>query len=243
MDGRAEPVQRAEMLRHAVAHVALEAVAGMRRAEPHHQPVARDLGDDRGGGNRQHQRVAGDDRLAVAAGVDPVAAVDEHQLGPHRQRPHRARQRPERGLQDIVAVDARGRAEGNRDLGGGANPPVELLALRRRQLLGIVEPARDALGVEHDGGGDHRAGQRPAPRLVAAGNRPQPAVERGAFAPECRAHVAVVKRQAGIRFVCGATHRPRSCAPGAQVNRRPAAAENGGEKSFANPAGSAGRRR
>ena len=43
------------------------------------------------------------------------------------------------------------------------------------QLLGIVEqrgePARHA-GREHHGGGDHRAGERPAPDLVHPGNPP-----------------------------------------------------------------------
>ena len=73
-------VQRGEMLGHAVAHVALEAVAGMRQAEPRHQPVARHLGDDRGRRDRGHERVAADHRLAVAAGIDAVAAVDEDQL-------------------------------------------------------------------------------------------------------------------------------------------------------------------
>ena len=57
-----------------------------------------------------------DHRLAVAAAVDAVAAVDEHELRPHRQRRDRARQRPQRGAQDVVAVDARGRAERDRDL-------------------------------------------------------------------------------------------------------------------------------
>ena len=47
-----EPGQRLEMLGHAVAHVALEAVAGMRKTKPRHQPVARHLGNDGGGGDR-----------------------------------------------------------------------------------------------------------------------------------------------------------------------------------------------
>jgi len=46
MNGRTEPIQGFEMLGHAVAHVAFEAVAGMGGAEALHQPVARNLGDD-----------------------------------------------------------------------------------------------------------------------------------------------------------------------------------------------------
>ena len=64
---RPERGERAEVLGHAVAHVALEAVARMGGADLHHQAVARHLGDDRGGRDREHQRVAAHHRLAVAA--------------------------------------------------------------------------------------------------------------------------------------------------------------------------------
>src|SRR2546421_481557 len=52
MDGGTEPVQRVEVLRHAVAHMALEAVARVCKAHPHHQAVTGDLGDDRSSRNR-----------------------------------------------------------------------------------------------------------------------------------------------------------------------------------------------
>ena len=87
--------QRLEMLGHAIAHMALEAVAGMRGADLLHQPVARDLGDDRGRGDRRHERVAADHGLAIARHIDAVAAVDEDELRADRKRRDRARQRPE----------------------------------------------------------------------------------------------------------------------------------------------------
>ena len=145
MDGGAEPLQRREMFRHRIAHMALEAVARMGGADLHHQPVARDLGDDRGGRDRQHQGVARDHRLAVAGHLDAVAAVDIDELRPAGQGDDRLRQRPQRGLQDIVAINARGRAEGDADLGGRADAAIELLAFLAGQLLGIVEAARDAV--------------------------------------------------------------------------------------------------
>ena len=77
MNRRPESVERGEMLGDAVAHMALEAVAGMRGAEADHQAVAGHLGDDRGGRDRGDKAVAADHCLAVAAGVDAVAAVDE----------------------------------------------------------------------------------------------------------------------------------------------------------------------
>ena len=167
--------------------LALEAVAGVRQAEPRHQPVARDLGDDRGGGDRGDQRIAGHHRLAVAAAVDLLVAVDEHQLRPARQRLDRARQRPQRGAQDVVAVDARDRAEGDRDLRRGADFLVQLFALFGVELLGVVQAARDALGIEHHRRRHHRTGERPPARLVAAGDRPDALVERAPLAPETRA--------------------------------------------------------
>ena len=207
VDGGAEPGQRLEMLGHAVAHVALEAVAGMREAEPRHQPVARDLGDDRGRRDRGHQRVArrspprnrsrsrcGRCRRRTRAAASTGSAL------------HRARQRPQRGAQDVVAVDARGRAERDRDLRAGADLLVELLALLGVELLGIVEPARDALGIENDGGGDHRAGERSPARLVAAGDRPDP------LALSARRSRRKVGRSDLARRAAGAA-RPRVSSP------------------------------
>ena len=184
------------MLGHAVAHMALEAVAGMGEAEPHHQPVARDLGDDGSRGDRQHQRVARDHRLTIAAAIDLHVAIDEDELRPHRQRLHRARQRPERGAQDVVAIDAVGRAKRHRHFGAGANLGVELFARRGIELLGIVQAARDSLGIEHHRGRHHRSGERPPARLVAAGDRPDALVERAALAPEARAQHQLSERQA-----------------------------------------------
>src|SRR5262245_51127813 len=108
MDRGPEPRQRSEMLGHAVALVMLEAIAGIEEAQPGHQAVARDLGDDRGGGDRGDDGVAADHGLAIAAGVDPVAAVHEYKPWLDRQRRHRPRERPQRGTQDVVAIDARG---------------------------------------------------------------------------------------------------------------------------------------
>src|SRR5207248_9896162 len=85
MAGWTELRERLEMLGHAVAHVALEAVTGMGKAEPRHQPVARHLGDDRGRRDRGDEPVAADHRFAFAGNRDAVAAVDEDQPWPDRQ--------------------------------------------------------------------------------------------------------------------------------------------------------------
>ena len=113
-----------------------------------------------------------------------------------RQRRDGARERPQRRPQDVVAVDARGRREGDRDLGVGANPGVELFARLGIELLGIVEPARHALGIENDRRGDDRTGKRSPARLVAARDRPDAALDRRALAAEGRTDVLLAERQA-----------------------------------------------
>ena len=181
-----EPVQRLEMLRHGIALVVLEAVARAIQRQRAHQAVARHLGDDRGRRDRHHHAVAADHRVAVAGGVDPVAAIDEHVLRHLRQRTHRARQRPQRGAQDIVAIDPRRRGKGDREGRGRADLLEQFLAALGGQPLGIVEALRNALGIEHHGGGHHRPGQRPAPGLVAAGDRPDAALHQRALAAKAR---------------------------------------------------------
>ena len=103
-----------------------------------------------------------------------------------RQRVHGARQRPQRGAQDIVAIDPRRRGKGDRKRRGRANLLEQFLAALRRQPLRIVDAFGDSLGIEHHGGGHHRAGQRTAPGLVAAGDRPDAALDQRALAPKAR---------------------------------------------------------
>src|SRR6185437_8759519 len=60
--GRAEFGERALMLGRGIALVRLPAIAGVRSGMLDHDPVARHLGDDRGGGDRAAFGVARDDR-------------------------------------------------------------------------------------------------------------------------------------------------------------------------------------
>ena len=59
---RSERAQRREMIGRAVALVLREAVAGKPRVVLAHHPVARHLGDDRGGRDAEALAVAADDR-------------------------------------------------------------------------------------------------------------------------------------------------------------------------------------
>src|SRR5580704_4838152 len=93
------------MFRHAVALVMLKAIAGIMQAQSRHQAVAGHLRHDRSSCNRGDDCVATYDGLAIAIDIDPVAAVHEYELWLHRQRGNGAGKRPQRGAQDIVAVN------------------------------------------------------------------------------------------------------------------------------------------
>src|SRR5690242_8171361 len=61
---RPEVAQGAAMIGGGIATVGLPAIAGMQLGVTRHDPVASDLGDDRGGGNRTAFGVAGHDGYA-----------------------------------------------------------------------------------------------------------------------------------------------------------------------------------
>src|SRR5215470_532536 len=206
MDCWPKPGQRLDMFRYRVAHVALEAIARMNLRQAHHKPVARYLGDDRCGRNRGYDGVAADNRLAVAATVNAVTTVDEYELRAHWQRDHSPRQRPQRGAQDVVAVDSRRRGHRHRDLGAGADFGVELLARCAVKFLGIVEAARHALRVKDDSGSHDRPRERPSSGLVAARNRPEATLVSGALATKRRPRLFLPERQAGGVRSAIATH-------------------------------------
>ena len=186
MHRRPEPVQGRQMLRHGVALVLLEAVARAILCQRAHQTVTRDLGDDRGRRDREHQTVAADHGIAVAWRIELVAAIDEHMFRQFRQRMNRTRQRPQRGAQDIVAIDSRRRGIGDGERRGRADLLEQFLAALGRQPLGIVDTLRDSPGIEHDRGRHHRTCQRAASGLVAAGDRPDPPLDQRALAAKAR---------------------------------------------------------
>ena len=192
VDGRAEPVERGEMLGHAVAHVALEPVTGIFGTEPHHEAVACHLGDDRGGCDRGNQIVAVDDRLTIAIDIDVVAAVDQDELRLDWQWGDGLRQHPERSAQDVV--DAARFDLRDRYLRMRADAIVQHCAPFRRELFGIVESTRHKVRVENDRRGDDRSGERTATGVIATGNRPNTALE-------CRALAERVGRFGGVGVI------------------------------------------
>ena len=136
------------------------------------QPVPMHLRQDGRGRDRLHPRVAPDDRLGRDAQHRQPVAVDQHPLRHQPQPFDRAAHRQHRGLQDVDAVDlldARLADAAAQRL--GADLVVEALARGRREQLRVGQATDAALVVEDHRRRHHRAGQRPAARLVDAGHQ------------------------------------------------------------------------
>ena len=137
----------------------------------HHHPVARHLGDDRGGGDRAALGVAVDDRFRRPLPARSRIAVDQHPGGFESQCLNRAGHRQHPRPVDVDLIDFLDRSHADAPRRAFDEFRVDRLALFERQILRIVDPARKFVAVEDTGGGDHRPRQRRAPRLVDAGER------------------------------------------------------------------------
>ena len=71
----------------------------------------------------------------------------------------------------LMLVDLLDRGDADAPRRAFDQPGVERLALFERQILRIVDPAREFVAVEDAGGGDDRPGERRAARLVDPGER------------------------------------------------------------------------
>ena len=137
-----------------------------------HQRVARDLGDDRGGGDRQRQRVAADDRARRAARPSGTSRPSTSAKSARRLSALTARAiAQKRRAADVERVDLRDAGEGDRDASRlGVDDFAQRLAPRRAQRLRIVEPFGQVVGIENHRGDADRPGERAAADLVDAGD-------------------------------------------------------------------------
>ena len=147
-----------------------QTVAGMRGIQRDDLPIAGDLGQDGGGGDRRVGGVPADQGpaqhrqlgAAIAVDVRPIEGVASVEQGEHG-----ASHGEHRGVQDIELVDLGDARLGNRPARGVlANLVEQRLAAALGELLGIVEQSDRAGGVEDHGGGNHGTGERTAPGLV-----------------------------------------------------------------------------
>jgi len=148
-----------------------EAVFGELPVDVQHDPVARDLGDDRRG---RHRRAAG-----VAVHQVPLRAgepaqrdeIGDDQIRSHLELVQRLQHGHPGRLQDVDAVDRDviDDADADRDR-ARHDDVVELGAPLRREELGIGQALDAAIGIDDDGRRDDRPGQRPAAGLVHPGH-------------------------------------------------------------------------
>src|ERR1044072_2342328 len=117
---RPELLERAQMLRRAVAEVLIEAVLRIAPVQPAHESIAANLREDRRGADLGQQGVAVDARLraietrALAKPGD-LPAVDADELRDSAHLEHGALHREQRRLQNVDAVDLRMARECDRE--------------------------------------------------------------------------------------------------------------------------------
>ena len=170
-----------------VADVRAKAVRRIQGVHPPHHPVARHLGDDRGGGDRGALLVAVDDGAVLRRGRPEPEAVDQADLGRRRElREHGAQAGEVRAVQPFAVDLGRGNGAHDDPLGAADDGAEEPLALGLAALLRVVQERERADAVvaqprvvEQDARDEQRPGERPPARLVGAGDeaRAEPTVE------------------------------------------------------------------
>jgi len=158
------------MLRGSVALMILQTVRGVKRAECDHGRIARDLGDDRCGGDGGAFRVTVNDGDFAAGQARALVAVDEAELRRGVQARDGAAHGEQAGAEDIMGIDFldRGDADGPRDFGVAAEKFLQLRAMLGGELLGVVEVGMlEAVGQNRRGGVD-RPGPATAPDFIHA---------------------------------------------------------------------------
>src|SRR5882762_9317122 len=205
MARRTKPLNRVQMLGRRIASVRFPEIAGVTRGQQIHQIVAQHLGDDGRRRDGVAPGVAVHDGLVLASELGARQAIDEHVRRDDAEPPQRAFHREDRGAADVEAVDLVDAGRADRE-GGGTLTDLhgELLALQRREHLGVVEPA-DRLRAhwKHDGRGDHWTRQWTAADFIDSGD------DAPTFAPQRR---LAFQRWAAV-FHCGVG----SCSPAPAV--------------------------
>ena len=161
------------MLGRAIALVLREAIAAeIRASSSTMMPVARDLGDDRGGRDRQAFGIALDDASGWGrAELRRAVAVDEGERRLRAQaRASACGHRREGRLQDIDRGRSLDIDDADADLGPRHDDVVEFFAPLRLQLLRIVDASRAAAaGSRMTAAATTGPAQRPAPGFIDAG--------------------------------------------------------------------------
>jgi hypothetical protein len=153
-----------------VALVLGEAVAGVDGVQFFEARVTVRFGEDGGGGDRDAARVTFNEGFLFDENVE-LHRVNQQIIGNDGELLERGSHGLAAGLVDVPGVDARGI-----DFGDGpgegvfADAESKLGTAIGDELFGVVEADDAPLGVENDGGRDHRAEQSAASGFVNAGD-------------------------------------------------------------------------
>ena len=160
-----------EVVPGAVTFVLVEVIVRIHAVQAAHEPVSRDLGDDRGRGNAEALGVAPDDRQHPARPLEQLASVHQHQVGFEAKRLDRAVHGHECGLENVVTVDGGRMAERNAD-GDCARDDLqeERFTLFLFDRLGIVDAKQVGIFTEHHRRRNHGTGERAASRFIDPGD-------------------------------------------------------------------------
>ena len=175
----------------AVAFVLAEAILRETRTEVAHNRVARDFRDDARGGDAEAVAIAVDDcRLRQGEGKNRQA-IDEDVVGLRDQRLERGTHRLVGGTQNINRVDLDRIHDADRPENGAVRDEilVNLFALFRQELLGVVQPSVAEFFRENDCRGYNGAGKSAAARFIDAGDRGDTEGAEFAFMPEATTSV------------------------------------------------------
>ena len=169
----AEPVPSYgfEVFPGAVAPVSDEIVLGELVMVDLHDPVPRDLRDDRGRGHGEAPGIPPDDGLLRNGDIDAVNTVDEKVIRREGERRDGLLHGQQRRLENVHTVDD-GRfhhpqADGKGVAGDGV---VEPRTGPGCDLLGVTDVAVSVTPGQHHGGRDDGTGQRSPPCFIDTGN-------------------------------------------------------------------------
>ncbi len=168
-----------------VSGVLLPAIAGVLLRQIHHDPVARDFGDDGCGSDGQANCVALDDcrRAALQPGGDQIA-VDQHMRGRVWQPCHRAFYGQMAGAQDVQLIYFRNGGVGDAGLRPRHDQIVKPFAAGGSQGFAVGKARRDIIWVQDHGGGGDRPCKRATTHLIDASNKGMATGGGGTFIAE-----------------------------------------------------------
>jgi hypothetical protein len=160
----------------AITLVPGKTIAGIQLVHTLHDAITGSLGDDRRSTDRRHDTVAPDKRFTldetlVKSQVGQPIAIDLDSGRRYRKPEDGATHGQHCRSQDIDSVYFGSIRPGH---GPGDRSPLDLrrevIAMRRSQFLGIIQPLDAAVRVEYYGSGDNGPGQWPATSLVDTGH-------------------------------------------------------------------------